>query len=214
MTSLKDLTYKEQQNLKVDNQCFPVNISVETALQSNVGGKAKQQLGIQYMYLQLNMALKNLEKEGIMTKTQCQQVSARIQNMDNLIYMNPYSLLMGYSILTQDSLAIDKKKYDTCVKFLKNIPNYNIYPEDLIRYSRMWINIKKKYIGQPYIEQDNDDFNLDLESDDDSEDLFSDEESFLNSKPKQTQQSTNYGYQDEEDMFDEYLEYQDFNDNW
>jgi hypothetical protein len=62
-----------------------------------------------------------------------------ISSVKNIKFKNPICYIFGYYI-TSGSSAIDKKKLDKVVPLLSQVEDVTI--EDVIRYSRFWLNKK------------------------------------------------------------------------
>ena len=71
--------------------------------------------------------------------------------LNNIKYLNPIAYVIGYWI-TDGGEKINIKKWKN-INTIKNevqiininLKDSNIYPADIIRYSRYWLNIKKNY---------------------------------------------------------------------
>jgi hypothetical protein len=67
----------------------------------------------------------------------------KLLDKDTSIKLNPYLLLLGYWV--NQSSTNQNERFKTALKDMKEWKNYNVEPEDLVRYYNFWKqkNIKK-----------------------------------------------------------------------
>lgn len=101
-----------------------------------------------YNDILLAILMKFLEENEI-SENDINIINKSTTYVENMIYKNPYAYILGY-ISTKEGLNKLKKNINKIFvskgfAISEAILEGNIKPEDIIRYSRLWMNIREKY---------------------------------------------------------------------
>jgi len=117
----------------------PNDVNPET-LKNNYLELSKKYEG-NIMYIFVVFAFSDLRKRGLsLPPSYCKTFVKNMKYMTYLQFKNPYLLILGKWIMTNDK-RIDPVKFKKALSIIDEISDYKLFGEDLIRYFRYWEKI-------------------------------------------------------------------------
>lgn len=95
-----------------------------------------------FAFSDINSIIKQLRQNKMkkLEPSYCKMILSKIKNIDNLLFKNPYLIILGFYINNPDK-SINIERLNQAIDIIEEVDSYKLYPPDLIRYQRMWKDI-------------------------------------------------------------------------